>query len=165
MSCSCLYQSPIGEIKLIEKNGYLIQAVFIEKYLRSDVNLENFEQPISKILRKVCVELDEYFLGNLQNFNLPLNPEGTSFQLSAWKALLSIPYGETRSYLQQSQFIKNPRAVRAIGSANSKNPIPIIIPCHRVIGKNGSLRGYAGGVDRKTHLLELEHSFMHVRKN
>ena len=110
-------------------------------------------------------QLDEYFSGNLQHFELPLNPQGTPFQRSAWKALLRIPYGETRSYLQQAQAIENPKAVRAIGNANSKNPISIIIPCHRVIGKNGTLTGYAGGIERKNKLLELERCFKPVQKN
>jgi len=162
---SCLYRSPIGEINLTEEHGFLIRADFVVKNSRSDVCLENLEQPISKILSKVCQDLDEYFLGNLKIFKIPLKPRGTFFQQLAWKALLTIPYGETRSYLQQAESIKNPKAVRAIGMANSRNPIPIIIPCHRVIAKNGAMRGYAGGIDRKTYLLEHEHNFMHVQKN
>ena len=113
------------------------------------------------MLKDACRQLDEYFEGRRQKFDIALKPHGTDFQLSAWESLLRIPYGETRSYLQQAESIHNPRAIRAIGHANSRNPIPIIIPCHRVIGKNGSLTGYAGGLDRKTRLLALEHSFMH----
>ena len=94
---------------------------------------------------------------------MALKPHGTNFQCSAWESLLSIPYGETRTYLQQAESISNPLAVRAIGQANSLNPIPVIIPCHRVISKNGSLTGYSGGLDRKARLIELEHSFKRVQ--
>ena len=113
------------------------------------------------LLNDACKQLDEYFEGKRRKFDLGLKPHGTDFQRSAWESLLRIPYGETRSYLQQAESISNPRAIRAIGQANSRNPISIFIPCHRVIGKNGSLTGYAGGLDRKTRLLALEHSFMH----
>ena len=113
------------------------------------------------MLKDACRQLDEYFEGRRQKFDLALKLHGTDFQRSAWESLLRIPYGETRSYLQQAESIRNPRAIRAIGQANSRNPIPIIIPCHRVIGKNGSLTGYAGGLDRKTRLLVLEKNFMH----
>lgn len=150
---------------MTEENGFLIRVDFVVENSRSDICLENLEQPPSKILSKVCLDLDEYFLGNLKIFKIPLKPRGTFFQQLAWKALLSIPYGETRSYLQQAESINNPKAVRAIGMANSKNPIPIFIPCHRVIGKNGAMRGYAAGIDRKTYLLEQEHNFTRAQKN
>ena len=158
---NCYYQSPIGLISIGETGGFLTRVDFVEKspeskHFQSD-NVSNF----STLLKDACGQLDEYFEGRRQKFDLALKPYGTDFQRSAWESLLRIPYGETRSYLQQAESIRNPRAIRAIGQANSRNPIPIIIPCHRVIGINGSLTGYAGGLDRKTRLLALEHSFMH----
>jgi methylated-DNA-[protein]-cysteine S-methyltransferase len=100
--------------------------------------------------------LDEYFKGNRKDFDLPLNPTGTAFQKNAWDALLKIPYGETRSYKQQAEAVGNAKACRAVGAANGKNPISIIIPCHRVIGTDYKLTGYGGGISVKEKLLELE---------
>jgi methylated-DNA-[protein]-cysteine S-methyltransferase len=105
---------------------------------------------------RAAKELEEYFSGKRKKFDIPLNPYGTEFKLSVWKALLDIPYGETRSYKQIAQAIGNPQACRAVGMANNKNPIWIVIPCHRVIGADGTLTGYGGGLDMKRKLLELE---------
>lgn len=110
------------------------------------------------ILRKTRRQLQEYFEGHREVFELPLAFDGTPFQNRAWKALLTIPYGETRSYSEQAEKMGNPKAVRAVGTANGRNPIGIIIPCHRVIGKAGNLSGYAGGVEIKQFLLQLEAS-------
>ena len=157
----CYYQSPIGLIVMGETGGFLTRADFVEQ----SPELVHFQPDSisnsSTLLKNACRQLNEYFEGRRQKFDLALQPHGTDFQRSAWESLLRIPYGETRSYLQQAESIRNPRAIRAIGQANSRNPIPIIIPCHRVIGKNGSLTGYAGGLYRKTKLLALEQSFMH----
>lgn len=101
-------------------------------------------------------QLRAYFSGELTEFDLPLDLRGTDFQVSVWKALLTIPYGETISYAELARRIGNPKAVRAVGAANGKNPIPIIVPCHRVIGSNGTLTGYAGGLHVKQALLSLE---------
>lgn len=101
-------------------------------------------------------ELSEYFRGNRKVFSIPLEFHGTDFQEKSWQALQQIPFGETRNYLEQATMTGNPKAVRAIGGANHRNPITIIIPCHRVIGKNASLTGYAGGIERKKWLLEHE---------
>lgn len=105
---------------------------------------------------KAFEELEEYFQGKRREFDLPLNPAGTEFQKKVWEALRTIPYGETRSYGEIAVQVGNPKAFRAVGMANHKNPIAIMVPCHRVIGKNGSLTGYAGGLDFKKKLLELE---------
>ncbi len=110
----------------------------------------------SRLQKKALFELKEYFEGKLTEFTLPLAPEGTEFQKKVWRALCTIPYGETRSYGEIAKLIGNPRACRAVGGANNKNPIMIVIPCHRVIGADGSLVGYAGGTDIKKRLLELE---------
>ena len=101
-------------------------------------------------------QLEEYFGGKRFEFDLPLAPEGTTFQQQAWQALREIPYGETRSYQQQAERLGDARFARAVGHANGRNPISIIVPCHRVLGKNGKLTGFASGVDKKAKLLELE---------
>lgn len=110
----------------------------------------------SKVLAQTVQELSEYFAWTRENFSIPLAPVGTEFQRKAWEALKQIPYGETRSYQAEATMIGNPKAVRAIGGANNKNPIVIIIPCHRVIGKSGELVWYGGGMERKIWLLEHE---------
>ena len=114
------------------------------------------EQSDTPTLRKAAQELSEYFAGNRKEFDIPLNPKGTDFQKSVWNALCTIPYGKTMSYGQVAAQIGNPKASRAVGMANNKNPIPILIPCHRVIGANGKLVGYGGGIWMKQKLLELE---------
>lgn len=101
-------------------------------------------------------ELHEYFKGDRKKFTVPLDLSGTPFQQSVWQALMNIPYGQTWSYKQQAECLNNPKAIRAVANANSHNPVSIIVPCHRVIGSNGSLTGYAGGLDRKKWLLSLE---------
>lgn len=112
-----------------------------------------WDHPLTEPLR---AELNEYFRGERQEFDLPLSPAGTAFQLAVWKELVSIPYGETISYLDLAIRIGNRKAVRAVGGANGANPIPILIPCHRVIGAGGSLVGYGGGLPMKEALLALE---------
>ena len=157
----CFYQSPFGLIRICETGGFLTRADFLEQCPESNQYQLARLHNSNSLLKEACRQLGEYFEGRRQKFDLSLKPHGTEFQRSAWESLLSIPYGETRSYLQQAEYIHNPKAIRAIGQANSRNPIPIIIPCHRVIGKNGSLTGYAGGLVLKKRLLALEYSFMH----
>lgn len=111
-------------------------------------------------LDTVCRQLDEYFEGKRECFDVRLAPQGTQFQKTVWRALLQIPYGYTWSYGELAMHIGNPKAVRAVGTANGANPISIIIPCHRVIGSNGSLVGYGGGLERKQMLLQLEGSWL-----
>ena len=157
----CFYQSPFGLIRICKTGGFLTRVEFFEQSPESKQSQSESIQISNSLLKDASSQLGEYFEGRRQKFDLPLKPHGTEFQRSAWESLLSIPYGETRSYLQQAEYIHNPKAIRAIGQANSRNPIQIIIPCHRVIAKNGSLTGYAGGLKRKKRLLELENSFMH----
>ncbi|MEG1547965.1 MAG: methylated-DNA--[protein]-cysteine S-methyltransferase [Clostridia bacterium] len=109
------------------------------------------------LLRNTAMQLDEYFCGMRKCFELPLQPCGTAFQMSVWEALCKIRYGDVASYKQIAESIGNPCAARAVGAANGKNPIPIIIPCHRIISADGSLGGFSGGLDIKRYLLELEH--------
>ena len=110
----------------------------------------------SPLLLRAREELEEYFAGRRREFDLPLSPHGTPFQRQVWQALRTIPYGSTCTYGQLAAAVGNPRAARAVGMANHRNPLPILIPCHRVIGSTGSLTGYAGGVERKRLLLSIE---------
>ena len=152
--------SPVGEITLVADENALCFVGWGES-----LNPHHHEvaqaSPIEThpILDEAIRQLTAYFQGELFTFNLPLNPGGTPFQQQAWRALLTIPYGQTVSYGEQARKINNPAAVRAIGGANGKNPIGIIIPCHRVIGANGSLTGYGGGLPAKSFLLEHERRF------
>lgn len=121
-----------------------------EKYGLSD------SDAVAEILHRAAGELKDYFAGNLTRFTVPLDLVGTEFQKSVWASLLSIPYGETVSYRDIAVKLGNPRAIRAVGTANGRNPVPIIVPCHRVINANGQLGGYSGGLDKKTLMLQLE---------
>tara|TARA_B110000881_G_scaffold122940_1_gene108032 strand:- start:743 stop:1165 length:423 start_codon:yes stop_codon:yes gene_type:complete len=118
------------------------------------VDHKNISKPM--VLSETCVQLDQYFSGQRSQFSIPLNPPGTVFQKKVWQTLATIGYGKTVSYLWVAQKIKNEKAVRAVGSANGVNPIPLIIPCHRVIGTNGKLTGYSGGLALKAKLLMHE---------
>jgi methylated-DNA-[protein]-cysteine S-methyltransferase len=146
--------SPIGELTLIASEKGL-RGVYMEEHRKGSLTPVVSKGDPSRFTA-VIKQLGEYFSGKRKTFDLPLDLQGTAFQLSAWAALLKIPFGETRSYAEQAAIIDNPKAVRAIGLANGKNPISIIVPCHRVIGKNGTLTGYGGGLGRKRFLLELE---------
>ena len=145
------YQSPIGKLVLVgDSNG--LQRIQFE--CTSDI--KNHWQPCNQFFESVKLQLDEYFSKKRTSFNLKLNPHGTTFQKQVWKRLQCIAYGKTKYYAEIAEEINNPKAARAIGMANNKNPIPIIIPCHRVIGKNGHLTGFAGGLSVKQQLLDLE---------
>ena len=143
------YKTPIGTAKIIGNNEGIISVTIIEDKIETSTQ-------ISKCLESCIVQLDEYFQGNRTRFDLKLNPQGTDFQKKVWDELINIPFGKTRSYLEQTKKIGGPKAIRAVAAANGKNPIWIIIPCHRVIGSDGSLTGYAGGIWRKKWLLEHE---------
>ena len=145
------YKTPIGKIAIGENDGAISCLLFDGASAPSDYQL--LETPL---IKSAAEQITEYFDGKRKQFDLPLNPRGTAFQKSAWDALQAIPYGETRSYKDIAVQINSPKACRAVGLANNRNPIPIIIPCHRVIGTNGSLTGYAGGLDVKRLLLDLE---------
>ena len=140
-------ESPIGPLTLTEEDGALI---------RLDFGKKGQAGPETTLLAEAKKQLEQYFSGTLRSFTLPLRPEGTPFQQKVWAALLQIPWGETRTYGQVAAMIGQPKACRAVGMANNRNPLPIFIPCHRVIGANGQLTGYAGGLSAKEHLLSLE---------
>lgn len=147
------YKTPIGIAKIIgDKNGIQSVSVLNEDAISSEL----LNTKIPECLQDCVLQLEEYFNGKRASFNLTVNPKGTSFQKKVWKALLEIPYGKTKSYLEQSKFLGDVKAIRAVASANGKNPLWIVIPCHRVIGSDGSLTGYAGGIWRKKWLLAHE---------
>lgn len=146
--------SPIGELTLAGAGStltYLLMAQQSHKPDRSD-----WEPSDPDAFADVVEQLDAYFAGTLTEFNVDMQSEGTEFQRRVWSALQTIPYGETRSYGQIAEQIGSPAASRAVGLANGRNPISIIVPCHRVIGSSGGLTGYGGGIERKRALLELE---------
>lgn len=143
-------ETPIGAILVAGDEKVIVETYFAgarpkPEWIRDD-----------DALRDAAAELRAYFAGTLQAFDVPLAPRGTEFQQSVWSTLLEIPYGQTTTYSAIAEKIGRPAAVRAVGAANGANPIPIIIPCHRVIGANGSLTGFGGGIDVKRQLLALE---------
>jgi len=144
------YETPIGNL-IIASDGSAITAIKF-KYT-AGAECVKTRDALTDMAAK---QLEEYFAGKRTKFDVPLRACGTDFQRSVWEALLTIPYGETRSYKQVAELVGNPKACRAVGMANNRNPISIIIPCHRVIGANGSLVGYGGGLEIKEKLLELE---------
>jgi methylated-DNA-[protein]-cysteine S-methyltransferase len=145
------HDSPIGPLILVSDGVCLVGLHF-----------SGWKPPLTagrrfdEVLRKTTRQLDAYFGGQLKSFDIPLKPAGTPFQLRVWSALRDIPFGETRSYGQMASAIGTPSAMRAVGAANGRNPIAIVVPCHRVIGADGSLTGFGGGIERKRFLLRLE---------
>jgi methylated-DNA-[protein]-cysteine S-methyltransferase len=148
--------SKVGELKLVA-NGSRLAAILWENDKPERVRLGPMrEAPDNPILMRTAQQLREYFAGTRSRFELELEFTGTEFQKKVWAALLTIPFGETRSYSEIARQIGNPSAVRAVGAANGKNPISIVAPCHRVIGASGKLTGFAGGLEAKERLLTLE---------
>ncbi len=143
------YKTPIGTAKIVGNENGISSVTVIDDEIETTLN-------IPESLQNCVQQLDEYFNGSRTEFQLKLNPEGTDFQKRVWNELLNVSYGKTRSYLEQSKKLGDPKAIRAVASANGKNPIWIIIPCHRIIGSDGSLTGYAGGLWRKKWLLAHE---------
>lgn len=148
--------SPVGALKLVAHDHALVAVMWDNedhKRVRLAELIEDHQHPM---LLRVKKQLEQYFAGQRQQFDLPLDFQGTDFQQQVWQTLLTIPYGETRSYKEIAVQIGNEKAVRAVGAANGRNPISIIAPCHRVIGSSGALVGFAGGLDKKQILLSLE---------
>ena len=146
------YETKLGSVTIVEEDGALLAITIHRTY-------EGIKQE-TPLTKEAFRQLSEYLLGERKSFDLPLNPRGTVFQQQVWKALCDIPYGETRSYKQIAEAIGNPKAVRAVGMANNRNPLLIVVPCHRVIGANGKLVGYAAGIEKKEFLLKLEKSLL-----
>lgn len=149
-----VYDSPLGPLTLFAEEGSLVALVYGDYGGYDDLPL----------FREAVRQLEEYFSGQRQTFDLPLNPDGTDFQRKIWKLLSQIPYGTAISYRDLAVRAGAPRAFQAVGQANGRNPLPILIPCHRVIAANGTLGGYSGGVERKQFLLELEGIPFHIPK-
>lgn len=149
MHFSRLISTPIGQLLAVVDENTLIHLDFVEEETQDKCS----DHPLLLHLER---ELNEYFCKKRQIFTLPLSPSGTEFQMGVWNTLLKIPYGERVSYAKEAEMFGNPKAVRAVANANGKNPIAILIPCHRVISSNGSIGGYTGGVWRKEYLLSLE---------
>ena len=148
----CIIKSPLGFTKIVGDEAGITSVIVL-----------NFEEKITdsipEALENCIIQLNEYFEGSRTQFNLKLNPIGTDFQKQVWKQLEQIPYGKTISYLELSKQLGDVKAIRAVANANGKNPLWIVIPCHRVIGSDGSLTGYAGGLQRKKWLLEHENPY------
>ena len=145
------YETPIGKLGVAETDKAISHILFA-----GDTSLSDYERKETKVIKETARQLKDYFDGKLKDFDVPLFLQGTPFQKDSWHALIAIPYGQTCSYKDVAEQIGSPKAVRAVGMANNKNKIPIIIPCHRVIGSNGKLVGYAGGLSVKQQLLDLE---------
>ena len=151
-----IYDFEIGELAICEENGKIVLVNVVKTKEDIDEMAKNSIQKETSLIKNTKQQLDEYFAGKRKKFNIPIKLDGTDFQIKVWKELLKIPYGETCSYLDIAKCIGNPKASRAVGMANNKNKIIIIVPCHRVIGSNKKLVGYACGLDVKEKLLELE---------
>ena len=150
--------SPVGRLKVVADDARLV-AVLWENEAPQRVRLgEMMHVAAHPVLIKTCEQLKAYFEGTLTAFDVPLGLAGTDFQKAVWAALLTIPYGETWSYATLAKQVGRPAAVRAVGAANGKNPLSILVPCHRVIGSNGALTGFAGGMAAKAYLLNLENA-------
>lgn len=150
----CTTDSPIGELLLVG-DGDALHFLHMQ-HGRHPARVEHGWTPSEQPFASVRRQLEEYFDGRRRSFDVPLKPAGSPFELAVWAALQEIPYGETTSYGELARRIGRPDAARAVGAANGRNPIAVIVPCHRVIGANGSLTGYGGGLERKRLLLELE---------
>ena len=146
-------QTSLGWLRVVEENAAIVRLDILREQTEAPVD---WKRKDTDLLLEAGRQLEEYFAGIRAGFSLPLAPQGTDFQKAVWRQLEAIPYGETRTYGQIAAALGKPKASRAVGGANHNNPIAIVIPCHRVIGANGSLTGYAGGLDLKEKLLHLE---------
>jgi len=146
------YETKCGKITIISDGNAVLAVKF------GDAGVPGGKQEASELSDLAAMQLEEYFAGKRKQFDIPIRLVGTVFQVAVWKELAAIPYGETRSYKQIAENIGNPKACRAVGMANNRNPIVIIIPCHRVIGSSGELVGFGGGLELKQRLLDIENS-------
>ena len=149
-------ETPIGPLILLEKDGKLEGVIYECKWPMFSRKFKDYEDVETPLLKETKRQLAEYFRGERRAFDLPIKLNGTEFQNKVWSALAQIPFGKTRSYKEQAISVQAPKAVRAIGQTNGANPIAVVLPCHRVIGANGKLTGYGGGLPAKEFLLKLE---------
>ncbi len=150
------YESPMGRMLIVASADALLGLYFIDQKYYREVESDWLRGEKQKIVRDTARQMTEYLAGKRREFDIPLAPEGTVFQGSVWKAISSVKYGETITYSELARRAGHPDAIRAAGTATGRNPITIIVPCHRIVGSDGSLTGYAGGLDRKRALQELE---------
>jgi methylated-DNA-[protein]-cysteine S-methyltransferase len=160
MNIFCYVESPIGRL-MLTSDGEALTGLYMNLYRNKPTKRPNpgadwMQNATKDPFQAAARQLQEYFSGKRQRFDLPLNPRGTEFQQRVWRELLKIPFGETRTYGQLARHLDNPNGSRAVGLANGRNPISIIVPCHRVIGADGSLTGFGGGLERKEWLLSHE---------
>ena len=155
MICQYSYETILGPVTFVEEDGTLLA-------ISTHRSFEGMVQETS-LIKEAHLQFSEYLKGERKEFDIPFRMKGTKFQKQVWTALCEIPYGETRSYKQIAEAIGNPKAVRAVGMANNQNPLLVLVPCHRVIGSNGQLVGYAGGLDKKEFLLRLENPNFSLR--
>ncbi len=160
MRTHTVIDSPIGALTLVATDGAL-NAIYMVDHKRLP-DLATFGERVDVGFEEVTEQLAEYFAGQRRDFTLRTDPAGTDFQQRVWKALTTIPYGETWSYAELADAVGDRKVIRAVGTANGRNPLSIVVPCHRVIGSDGSLTGYAGGLDRKRFLLDLERPSEHL---
>lgn len=146
------YETVLGSVTYVEEDGALL-AIYTDRFF------DGIKQE-TPLIQEANRQINEYLRGERKTFDLPFRMQGTAFQKQVWEALLRIPYGETRSYKQIAEAIGNPKAVRAVGMANNRNPLLIVVPCHRVIGADGKLVGYGAGIEKKEFLLRLEKSLL-----
>lgn len=155
-----MMESPVGKLKLVASTQGLVAVLWENERLNRVRLSELVADERHPVLIETERQLGEYFAKKRKTFSIALDMRGTRFQKDVWEALLAIPFGETRSYGELARRLGNPKAMRAVGAANGRNPISIIVPCHRVIGSSGELTGFAGGLDTKAHLLSLEKSLL-----
>jgi methylated-DNA-[protein]-cysteine S-methyltransferase len=156
------YKAPFGVLTVVGSDLGIRYVLFNnDAHSKSLEQLQISDTEIHGTVNDAISQLEEYFAGSRQNFDLPLDLRGTEFQIEAWRALADIPYGHTASYGQQAASIGRPKAVRAIGGANGRNPVAIVLPCHRIVGADGSLTGFGGGIAVKKWLLDHEQSILH----
>ena len=158
------YDTKIGRLGIREDGDNITNIYFGEPNIDLEIKENKLVIQESDLIKKAYIQLKEYMDGQRNEFDLPLNPKGTEFLMKVWVELTNIPYGETRSYKDIAIAIGNKKASRAVGMANNKNPIPIVVPCHRVVGSNKKLVGYAGGLDLKEKLLNIEGIFIEKNK-
>jgi methylated-DNA-[protein]-cysteine S-methyltransferase len=157
MTLACrTIDSPVGKLKLVAGDRGLVAVLWENDNPRRVRFSERLEQKEHPILAQAARELEEYFAGKRRSFTVPLDMRGTGFQRNVWEALLDIPFGETRSYGELAGKLGNAQAARAVGAATGRNPISVVVPCHRLVGASGQLTGFAGGLDAKAQLLHLE---------
>jgi len=161
MACVFYYDFPAGKIGIIEDGGNITGVFFRNREHFLPKGIADSTEKETPLIKTAAAQLGEYFKGKRKQFDLPLLLRGTDFQKAVWNALLDIPFGETRNYRQVAEAAGNPKACRAAGMANNRNPVVIIVPCHRVIGADGSLTGYGGGIELKSYLLNLEQAGTH----